>query len=274
MFQIKDFPTSFTDIFLKSWITYKKTFFYFLPLLLVANIIFAIGYFQFEDENIFSIAYLSSTKFILAKIIDAFACFLLPFFLYGKLTNPFAITKTFLKKYLSPLLLTVLPLCILLRYILTGNILFTVINLLVSIYSLFAFCFLIVEKKKIFTIFKRSFLLIRAHWKKTFLFFMSALLLTSIFRFLLEFLFFFSDIQGILSQISGGEFPIKELLSLVFTPKFYLLHSAIHLIYQPFLSLFLAILFYSLASTFCKKTIEDFFSDFTHNTNGRGKAKN
>lgn len=263
-FQLEHFPTKFSDTFSKSWVTYKSLFLYFIPLMLLFNLLFAMGYFFLNEQKLWSILYIDTTKFFIAKISDAFACFLLPFFLYQKLDNPLVMTQLFLKKYFKAFLITILPLSILLKYILAGNFLFSLLALSASFFFLFVFCFLVVNQNNIFNAFQQSFLLIITHRKKVLFFFISVFMVTSFLRFVLELIFFFPEIQSALANISTQDesLILQDILKIALTPKFYFFHSLIYLIFQPFLSIFVAILFYSLCSSFSKKLITDFFQPF------------
>ena len=274
-FQLKNFPTKFSDIFSKTWVTYKKLFLFFVPLILLFNVFFAIGYFLLNEQSIWTIVYIDTTRFFIAKITDTFACFLIPFFLFQKLDTPLTMLNIFLKKYFLSFLMAVLPLFIL-KYILTGSFFFSLLSLVANFYFLFVFCFLITSQNNILSSFKQSFLLIKAHSKKILFFFLSIFFLTSIFRFILEFFIFFPEIQQALNVISiqNKTAVLQEILKIALTPKFYFFNNLIHLILQPFLSIFLAILFYGLCVHFSEALVTDFFQPFTTKYGRNTKTEN
>ncbi len=267
-FTLDDFPHKLQDILSKSWITYKKTFIYFVPFLLLAHVLFALVYFAFIYNSVFTVVYIDITRFLLAKTTDAFACFYLPFFLYKKTISPTQTTKIFFERYLLKILLAAFPLYFLIKYLLSWNLILLVLSLAITMGFLFTFCFLIVENKKVFfsiSPFLLSLSLMQVYWKKVALYFLVVLTLTSVFRLLVEIVVLYPDIQKIIGTLGDnqGSLLLKEILQVVSAPKFYLLHSFVQFIYQPFISIFLSILFYSLCTTFSRDLIENFFQPFT-----------
>ena len=261
---IEAFPKNFKDIFAKTWITYKKAFRYFIPLFLVTNIFFTIGFFFFSQKQVFTIFYLDSTKFILTKMSDVLAFLFLPFFLYQKKITAKELNNIFIKNYLVLTLLFATFLSVLQKFFLVSNLIFFLIGIVVSFYFLLIFGFLTIYQKNILAIFTQSFQIFRKSWKKIFLFFSAAFLATGIFRTFVELIFFYPDLLKVINQIQEGKNidVLENVFQIIVTPKFYLVHNLVHFIYQPFLSIFLAILVYSLLIDEDQKQMKKYFQSF------------
>ena len=265
------FPDTFKDLLLKSWITYKKLFIYFFLFIASLHLLTAAVFFGFiSNQNLLiQIHFVDASRFFISKMSDAFVCFLLPLFLQNKLTEPISIIKKFLKDYFALLASTILLLYFLLKQIPSFNILLLMIGLALSFYLLFVICFIIIEKdKRLPENFKSSFKLVHIFRSKVFAYFLSCFFLLNGIQVILEIGLFFSEIKTALQQFTAIndaqiiEFQ-KWFAEIIKSPKFYIVNSLLHLFFQPFISLFVVILFYSLYQKINTSSVKKFFSNVT-----------
>ncbi len=251
---LPNFPQSLNDTFAKSWITYKSLWFTFFSFMLLFHSIAALVFliFQTSDNLLFNIHFTDFSRFYISKMGDAFACFLLPLFLKNKLPSLPYIFKEFFSKYWIKLSFVVLLLYLLKTQsiiysgsIFLNSILF-VIGLVFSFMFLFVVFFIVVEvENKIFFYFKASWQLCEFYTLKILGFFISAFLFVKFIALFLLILFF-SGTNILPTDLSDSVKFQENLLFIIQSTEFYFVGSGLHILLQPFLSIFLCILFYSL----------------------------
>lgn len=254
---IPEFPKTLKDIFLKSWISYKKLFYLFLLPLLCSYALFVVVFFALvqQQELLIKIYFIDFITFLNSKLSDAFACFILPIFLQNKIKSTPGIIKKFLKEYFIFLILLILFSYTLQKFFENLSII-SILSLILQFYLLFAVYFVVLEKEKgVINAVKSSFKLVHKFRVTVLLYFISCYLLVESLVFLIKFIIFFDDINQVITNLTGiteGQYlALRNSINLIVqSPKFFLLNSAVDLIFKPFISIFLAILFYS----FCFKS--------------------
>ena len=249
------FPKNLGDIFIKSWITYKALWVVFFSFMFVFHFPAALIFLIFKKpENLpFIIQFTDFSRFYISKMGDAFACFLLPLFLKDQLSSFYPLLKQFFSKYFTKISLVVLLLYFLKTQFLIPNVPSTLtifllgVGLTFAYFFLFATFFVVVDREnKFFEHFKASFLLCQLHVKKILFYFLAAFIFIKTIGFFLLLIFFSQTTDLLESNSDDLEKLLENLRLVVLSTEFYLVNSFLHILLQPFLSIFLSILFYSL----------------------------
>ncbi len=249
------FPKNLGDIFAKSWITYKALWFVFFGFIFVFHAPAALLFLIFKKpENLpFIIHFTDFSRFYISKMGDAFACFLLPLFLKNQLPSFHQLLKTFFSKYFAKLSLVVLLLYFLkTQFLISGasstlTIFLLGIGLTCAYFFLFVTFFVVIDTgNNFFEYFKASFLLCQLHVKKILFYFLTAFIFVKAIGFFLLMIFVSQTTNLLVPNSDDIEKLLDNLLKVMLSTEFYLVNSFLHILLQPFLSIFLCILFYSL----------------------------